>query len=480
MHLLDLGYHDHAIGVILNIESARPVELQNGGNVAAYRGIFPGIDYRVVHTNTGVRQEFVRSPDRKRELPVPSAYGMSQAELAIRIQVSGDREWSDLLPFQNERGYLDFNERDGLLLVAESSGASKASEVLLETALSVKPDKAFDNALRFDLEASGVPKNATILSASILGGGMNQEVKEQAERWLTEPESNRGLAEFQKPQGSAAQPAQMVVEWVDNTSMVYYLKDHLGSVRATVDDIGQVVAYDDYGPWGLTLEGRSMAAQANLVNKFTGKERDTDFGLGWDYFGARFYDAEVGRWMSPDPLAKKHPDFSAYNYVLNNPQRFIDPDGKQVDVVTGAGRALGLLGRVAPIAPIGIGGIIDASPLDIIEITVEDIPDINVLQERTQQTQAPKKTDPRTAEQDKVRFKQRKDPKLTNAKGDKNRPPDITPPKEPQKVPWWVPLLRLLGQADDATPSDNTNNEQQKNQQQEESSQQAQDDDRQN
>ncbi len=83
---------------------------------------------------------------------------------------------------------------------------------------------------------------------------------------------------------------------------VYFLKDHLGSTRATVDDAGQVVAYDDYDPWGMILPGRSMSAQANLPNKFTGKEHDDDFGLNWDYFGARYYDAEIGQFLTSDTL----------------------------------------------------------------------------------------------------------------------------------------------------------------------------------
>lgn len=64
-------------------------------------------------------------------------------------------------------------------------------------------------------------------------------------------------------------------------------------MRATVQDVGEVVSYDDYDPWGLILNGRSMTAQANLPNKFTGKEWDDDFGLNWNYFGARYYDSIV-------------------------------------------------------------------------------------------------------------------------------------------------------------------------------------------
>ncbi|MBA3559084.1 MAG: RHS repeat-associated core domain-containing protein, partial [Gemmatimonadaceae bacterium] len=61
---------------------------------------------------------------------------------------------------------------------------------------------------------------------------------------------------------------------------------------------------------------------------FTGKERDAESGL--DYFGARLYMPAFARWTSVDPLAEKHPEWSPYNYVLNNPLALIDPDGRQV------------------------------------------------------------------------------------------------------------------------------------------------------
>ena len=57
---------------------------------------------------------------------------------------------------------------------------------------------------------------------------------------------------------------------------------------------------------------------------FVGK-RDVESGL--DYRGARFYDSDIGRFLSLDPLAVDYANWSAYNYVLGNPVMLVDPTG---------------------------------------------------------------------------------------------------------------------------------------------------------
>ena len=66
--------------------------------------------------------------------------------------------------------------------------------------------------------------------------------------------------------------------------------------------------------------------------KFGGKEYQEEFDVNLYDFGARNYDAALGRWMNVDPLAEDYYSQSSYQYTLNNPIVYIDPDGMKVDM----------------------------------------------------------------------------------------------------------------------------------------------------
>ncbi len=104
----------------------------------------------------------------------------------------------------------------------------------------------------------------------------------------------------------------------------YYYKDHLGSVRAVVNANNELVSAQDYDQWGYILQGRTYESDDSKF-KFTGKERDEE--NRYDYFGARYYDARVGRWGQTDPLQDKEPSKTPYHYTSNNPISFVDPFG---------------------------------------------------------------------------------------------------------------------------------------------------------
>ncbi|HEY5124837.1 MAG TPA: RHS repeat-associated core domain-containing protein, partial [Ignavibacteria bacterium] len=111
----------------------------------------------------------------------------------------------------------------------------------------------------------------------------------------------------------------------------YYLKDHLGSIRAVYDGNINLVSAQDYDAWGYALMNRTFGSIGKY--QFTSKERDVE--SSYDYFGARYYDSRIGNWSSPDPLFAKHLQWSPYNYVLRNPMILFDPDGKQINVING-------------------------------------------------------------------------------------------------------------------------------------------------
>jgi RHS repeat-associated protein len=108
----------------------------------------------------------------------------------------------------------------------------------------------------------------------------------------------------------------------------YYVKDHLGNINLTLSENGSIVNGQLYLSYGEYISGTnySEGGIANDKYKFTGKERDNE--TGYDYFGSRFYDSQLGRWLSVDPLADKYPGWSPYNYCLNNPIKLIDDDGR--------------------------------------------------------------------------------------------------------------------------------------------------------
>ena len=94
-----------------------------------------------------------------------------------------------------------------------------------------------------------------------------------------------------------------------------------------VNEQGDVEHAYDYYPFGKVL--RTGGGGNKEIFTFTGKELDEEGDLDWYYFGARFYDPEIGRWVSVDPAWDIRPWESPYLYCGNNPLIFIDSDGEE-------------------------------------------------------------------------------------------------------------------------------------------------------
>ncbi len=120
----------------------------------------------------------------------------------------------------------------------------------------------------------------------------------------------------------------------------YYHGDHLGSSNMITDAYGAVYQHLEYFPYGETWieEGGSYGGNTPGY-KFTGKELDPETGLY--YYGARYYDAVLSRWISADPIFSAYLDgkvnggiylpinMGLFSYSASNPVKYVDPDGQK-------------------------------------------------------------------------------------------------------------------------------------------------------
>jgi RHS repeat-associated protein len=111
------------------------------------------------------------------------------------------------------------------------------------------------------------------------------------------------------------------------TLIRYQYNNHLGSACLELDEIGAIISYEEYHPFGSTSykAGRSPIEVSQKRYRYVGKERDEETGLY--YYGARYYASWLCRFISVDPLNEKYPELSAYQYASNRPISGIDLDG---------------------------------------------------------------------------------------------------------------------------------------------------------
>ncbi|MCL2722630.1 MAG: hypothetical protein FWD47_14970 [Treponema sp.] len=136
----------------------------------------------------------------------------------------------------------------------------------------------------------------------------------------------------------------------------YYHSDHLGSAQTITNHIGQLHERIEYTPYGeLWIDWKNLNSPGDGTPfRFTGKELDEETGLY--YYGARYLDPRISRWLSVDPAMYEgdylpsapnsdearqrnqnlpgvggiynYVNMHVYHYAGNNPVRYIDPDGR--------------------------------------------------------------------------------------------------------------------------------------------------------
>ena len=122
------------------------------------------------------------------------------------------------------------------------------------------------------------------------------------------------------------------VDLVNSNTYYYYLKDHQGNNRVVINSSGTVAETNHYYPFG----GVFSTSTNVQPYKYNGKELDSKNGLNWYDYGARHYDAALGRWFVVDPLAEKMYSWNPYGYCFNNPMKFVDENGEVPNIVVGA------------------------------------------------------------------------------------------------------------------------------------------------
>lgn len=113
---------------------------------------------------------------------------------------------------------------------------------------------------------------------------------------------------------------------IENNALRYSYDDGVGNSGLETDGQGQLVSYEEYYPYGGTAIWSSQnAVEANYKTiRYSGKEKDS---TGLYYYGYRYYQPWIGRWLSADP-AGTIDGLNLYRMVRNNPVTLHDPDGR--------------------------------------------------------------------------------------------------------------------------------------------------------
>ncbi|WP_264371358.1 RHS repeat-associated core domain-containing protein [Photobacterium damselae] len=154
--------------------------------------------------------------------------------------------------------------------------------------------------------------------------------------------------------GEAGRAQVRVLHWekggpseISNDQVRYSYDSLIGSCNLEVDSSGHVISMEEYYPYGGTaiLTARNQTEVKYKMVRYSGKERDA---TGLYYYGYRYYQPWVGRWLSSDPAGTVD-GLNLYRMVRNNPIKYRDPNGllSAGSVLKGAKRALGIYDKLS-------------------------------------------------------------------------------------------------------------------------------------
>ncbi|MFZ6663663.1 RHS repeat domain-containing protein [Peijinzhouia sedimentorum] len=140
-------------------------------------------------------------------------------------------------------------------------------------------------------------------------------------------ESSKHCQAFTNPEELAlditASQGGFVEVYVYNASSlpVWYDQFSISSSQAVI------IQENHYYPFGMQIAGLELDLDSRNRYLYNGKELQDDHNLDWHDYGARMYDAQIGRWHVVDPMADQAPDWTPYRYGFNNPINYTDPTG---------------------------------------------------------------------------------------------------------------------------------------------------------
>jgi len=137
---------------------------------------------------------------------------------------------------------------------------------------------------------------------------------------------------------------EIVARWSPASGTAWYITDQVGSVRSLLNATGTVInsiSYDSFGNMVSFTDSTGAAVslldpQSSSLLRFTFTGREFDAELGFYYYRARYYDPQLGRFISQDPIAFAAGDTNLYRYVGNSPLTFVDPSGNDQVFYAGA------------------------------------------------------------------------------------------------------------------------------------------------